>query len=182
MPQQTGHLCTTTGDTNTLKPCHRAARFTPRSLAPSKPPRQRTSKATVPQSTGPTAPHKAASAHYKIVNEEESEINVKKRLQESRSKAEGNCTFLQDSAASRKDSKHAQLLTLSLEKFHERFNLCVDENHHFQGVELRSWSLNPIERRSCRKVTVFQTEPVQTLRTKFLQASPLRLSLLKSQL
>lgn len=48
---------------------------------------------------------------------------------------------------------HRAVLTLSLEKFHERFKLCVDENHHFQGAELRSWSWNPIERRSCRKVT-----------------------------
>lgn len=99
----------------------------------------------------------------------ESEINLKKRLQESRSKAKGNCTsFLQDSAASRTGSERAQLLTLSLEKFHERFKLCVDENHHVQGVELRSWSLNLRNPRSCRKVTVFRTEPVQTLHARLL--------------
>lgn len=97
-----------------------------------------------------------------------SETNLKKRLQESRSKAKGNCTFLQDSAASRTGSERAQLLTLSLEKFHERFKLCVDENHHVQGAELRSWSLNLRNPRSCRKVTVFQTEPVQTLHARLL--------------
>ena len=109
---------------------------------------------TARQGRGPTAPQEAVSAHHRIFSGEDSEVRLKKGCQESRGTAEGNYTLLQDSAASRKDSERAQLLTLPLEKFHERFKLCVDENHHFQGVKLRSRSLNPIKRRSCRKVTV----------------------------
>lgn len=135
---------------------------------------------TASQSSGPKAPHNAASTHYKTFNKEESEINLKRSFRKAAAKMMGTAFSWRTQLPPEKGSKRTQLLTLSLEKFHERFKLCVDENHHFQGVELRSWSLNPRERRSCRKVTVFQTEPAHGI--SLLQVSLLHLSLLKPQL
>lgn len=156
MPQRrAGHPRPTAGDTGTLglatKPLFTWKEFGSFKTTATKDFQSN----TVSQSRGPKTLHKAASTRSEMLNGEESEIKLKKRRRESRSKDGRNPTFPQGSAASRKDSEHAQLLTLSLEKFHERFKLCVDEDHHFQGVELRSWGLNPIKRRSCKKGDCF---------------------------
>lgn len=161
------------------QPPHQAAPFIPGSFGSFKTTATKNIN-TASQSRGPKALHNAVSTHYKIFNKEGSEINLKRRFRKAGAKTKGIAFSCRIQLPPQKGSEHAQLLTLSLEKFHERFKLCVDENHHFQGAELRSCSLNPRGRRSCRKVTVFQTEHAH--RISLLQVSPLHLSFLKPQL